>query len=106
MTTAEEIGRDFVEALEEIGWPIDEPFYKTECPFKRPSNEECINIAVAKLPDDIHYFNEDCNEHLKTRRGLQMLLEDYGKGNGCSADYPVEFAIHQEHLMWGWPLFE
>lgn len=102
MTTAEEIGRDFVEALEEVNWPIDEPFYKTECPFKRPSDEECVNIAVAKLPDDIHYFNNDCNEHLKTRRGLQMLLEDYPS----NIPTPVEFAIWQEHLMWGWPLFE
>lgn len=52
------------------------------------------------------YFNADCNEHLKTRRGLQMLIEDYGKGSGCSVDYPVEHAIQQEHLMWGWPLFD
>lgn len=52
------------------------------------------------------YFNVDCNKHLKTRRGLQMLIEDYGKGSGCSVDYTVEFAVHQEHLMWGWPLYD
>lgn len=75
MTTAEQIGRDYVEAIEEVQTPS-------------------------------HYFNEDCNEYLKTHKGLQMLLNDYCKGDGCSVDYPVEFAIHQEHLMWGWPLFE
>lgn len=52
------------------------------------------------------YFNTDCNEFLKTRRGLRSLIESYGKGDGCSVDYPVEFVIQQEHLMWGWPLFD
>lgn len=52
------------------------------------------------------YFNADCNEMLKTRRGLQVLIETYGKGTGCSADYPVEQAIRSEHLMWGFPLYD
>lgn len=75
MTTAEQIGRDFVEAIEEVQTPS-------------------------------HYFNTDCNEFLKTRKGLQYLLHEWRKGTGCSVDYCVEVAIWQEHLMWGWPLFE
>lgn len=68
MTTAEEIGRDFVEALEEVQEPP-------------------------------HYFNKDCNEYLKTRKGLQMMLRDYPP----NVPTPIEFAIWQEHIMWGWP---
>lgn len=67
---------------------------------------EAFVEAIEEVQTPPHYFNADCNECLKTKRGLEMLLEDFGKGDGCSADYPIEIAIWQEHLMWGWPLFE
>ena len=48
------------------------------------------------------YFNADCNEFLKTRKGLRMLLEDYGFG--CGTNMRVEDAVRAEHLKWVWPL--
>lgn len=52
------------------------------------------------------YFNADCNEFLKTRKGLSYLIETWRKRTGCYVDYSVEQAIRSEHLMWGWPLFD
>lgn len=47
------------------------------------------------------YFNAECNVFLKTRRGLQYLLEEYGKGDGCSVDYPVILVV--DITMRKWP---
>lgn len=100
MTTAEEIGRDFVEALEEVNWPIDEPFYKTECPFKRPSDEECIHIAVANVEDILYPKSrvqqafEDWEDYMKSRKGLQMLIATY------PPNISVECAVGASWLNW------
>lgn len=71
--------------------------------FPRKADDACIKLCDKS---DTHYFNQDCNEFLKTRKGLQYLLHEWRKGTGCSVDYSVEVAVWQEHLMWGWPLFE
>lgn len=47
----------------------------------------------------LDYFNADCNEYLKTRKGLKCLIAAY---DNCS----VESAVRAEHLMWGWPLYD
>ena len=67
--------------------------------FPRKADDACIKLCDKS---DTHYFNQDCNEFLKTRKGLQMMLEDYPSNVPTS----VEFAVWQEHIMWGWPLFE
>lgn len=48
------------------------------------------------------HFNKDCNEYLKTRKGLHSLIETYGNDDTCT----VEQAVRQEHLLWGWPLYD
>ena len=67
-----------------------------------------VNTLIMENDIELIEFNieKDCNDFLKTRKGLQLLIEDFGKGSGCSVDYPVEFAVHMEHLMWGQPPFE
>lgn len=52
------------------------------------------------------YFNADCNEFLKTRKGLRSLIESYGRHASFLPDYTVEHAVQQEHLMWGFPLYD
>lgn len=54
----------------------------------------------------LDYFNADCNEFLKTRKGFRCLMETYGFGWGRGNDMRVEDALRAEHLMWGWPLFD